>query len=84
MTEESILDQMGIQPFDKSDKLDIDEIDYWPPPPKQRTSIQLSTGTRLEIDELTSQGYGNLSEIVALAVHQMYVLIRKEKNHEMA
>lgn len=65
--EESLLDEMGIKPFD-----DIDEDHA--PPAKQRTSIQLSSAIRREVDWLTEQGWGNLSEIVALGVHQLYLL----------
>jgi hypothetical protein len=72
MSEENILDQMGITPFPDTDELDIDEREYQPPPTKTKTSVVLSAATRRQIDWLTAQGYGNQSEVIALAVYGMW------------
>lgn len=71
----SLLDEMNVTPFD-----DIDEDPA--PPAKQRTSIQLSSAIRREVDWLTGQGYGNLSEIVALGVHQLYIMAQSAPERE--
>jgi len=74
MSEENILDQMGIKPFPDDDSLDIDEVAYQPPPAKTKTSVVLSNATRRQLDWLTAQGHGNQSEVIALAVYGMWLL----------
>jgi len=72
----NIFDQMGIKPFSDTDELDIDEAEGQPPPAKTKTSIVLSAATRRQLDWLVGQGHGFQSEVIALAVYQMYMLTK--------
>lgn len=67
MTEEQLyakaFRQMAAEP------LELDEAQ-----PEKPTSIRLSPATRRQIKWLESQGHGNQSKVIALAVYRMYCM----------
>ena len=52
-----------------AEPLELDEAQ-----PEKPTSIRLSPATRRQIQWLTTQGHGNQSKVIALAVHQMFCM----------
>lgn len=81
MMEENILDLVNVQPFDDTDELDIDEIEYQPPPTKRPTSIRLGPATQRQLTWLEANGHGKQSEIIALAVDRMWVMEQGTNGH---